>query len=182
MSQEFDVAVVGGGPGGYVAAIRAAQLGLKVVCIDAWTKPGGEAALGGTCTNVGCIPSKALLQSSEYFSLAAEGLAVHGVRVAKPALDLERMLARKDTVVRQNNEGIQFLFKKNKVAFLHGRAAFRGQAPGGWDLVVTGAAGESAVRARHVVVATGSFQFPKPSKLAEAFPPKYSADTLQSLS
>jgi len=161
MSEEYDVAVIGGGPGGYVAAIRAAQLGKKVVCIDDWSTPGGEAALGGTCTNVGCIPSKALLQSSEHFAMAQHGLADHGVRVAKPTLDLERMQARKDTVVRQNNEGIQFLFKKNKIAFVHGRASFRAQVPGGWELSVSGAAA-STLRAQHVVLATGSSPRPFP--------------------
>ena len=126
MSQVFDLAVIGGGPGGYIAAIRGAQLGLGVVCIDAASNGAGESALGGTCTNVGCIPSKALLQSSEHFAMAQHGLAEHGVRVAPPGLDLERMQSRKQTVVRQNNEGIAYLFKKNKVTFIHGRAAFQG--------------------------------------------------------
>ncbi len=159
MRQDFDVAVVGGGPGGYIAAIRAAQLGLGVVCIDAGRAASGAPALGGTCTNVGCIPSKALLQSSEHFAMAQHGLADHGVRCGPPVLDLERMQARKDAVVRQNNEGIQFLFKKNKVTFLHGHAAFRGPATVGWELAVQpadGTAAPAAVRARHVVIATGS--------------------------
>ncbi len=157
MSQAFDLAVIGGGPGGYIAAIRGAQLGLRVVCIDAASTAGGEPALGGTCTNVGCIPSKALLQSSEYFAMAQHGLAEHGVRVANPGLDLARMQSRKDTVVRQNNEGIVYLFKKNKVTFVHGRAAFQARVADGWELAVTGAAGANEVlRARNVVVATGS--------------------------
>jgi len=157
MSQVFDLAVIGGGPGGYIAAIRGAQLGLSVVCIDAASNGAGESALGGTCTNVGCIPSKALLQSSEHFAMAQHGLAEHGVRVAPPGLDLERMQSRKQTVVRQNNEGIAYLFKKNKVTFIHGRAAFQGRVATGWELAVapTGAAPQT-LQARNVVVATGS--------------------------
>jgi len=154
MSQDLDLAVVGAGPGGYIAAIRAAQLGLRVVCIGAWNSADGGAALGGTCTNVGCIPSKALLQSSEHYAYALRGLAEHGVLCAKPTVDLERMQARKATVVRQNNEGIQYLFKKNKVEFVHGRAAFRARADAVWELVVE--PGASVLRARNIVLATGS--------------------------
>jgi dihydrolipoamide dehydrogenase len=157
MSQVFDLAVIGGGPGGYIAAIRGAQLGLRVVCIDAASTPGGESALGGTCTNVGCIPSKALLQSSEHFSMAQHGLAEHGIRVGTPGLDLERMQGRKDTVVRQNNEGISYLFKKNKVTFVHGRASFQARVAAGWELGVAAAAGgQEVLQARNVVIATGS--------------------------
>jgi dihydrolipoamide dehydrogenase len=157
MDQDFDVAVIGGGPGGYVAAIRAAQLGLRVVCIDAGSNGAGEPALGGTCTNVGCIPSKALLQSSEYFAMAASGLAEHGIRVASPGLDLARMQGRKDTVVRQNNDGIVYLFKKNKVTFVHGRAAIQARSATGWELGVAVAGGtQQVLRARNVVIATGS--------------------------
>jgi dihydrolipoamide dehydrogenase len=152
--QDYDVVVIGAGPGGYVAAIRAAQLGLRVACIDDWNNGTGNPAPGGTCTNVGCIPSKALLQSSEYAALAAHGLAEHGVRVGKPTVDLARMLARKDTVVRQNNEGILFLFKKNKVDFVSGHAALRAPIEGGWEVLVE--PGEQVLRARNVVVATGS--------------------------
>jgi len=154
MSQDFDLAVVGAGPGGYIAAIRASQLGLRVVCVDAWTSAKGGAALGGTCTNVGCIPSKALLQSTEYFAHALHDLAEHGVVSTKPTVDLERMQARKATVVRQNNEGIQYLFKKNKIDFVHGRASFRGRADALWELAVE--PGASVLRARNVVLATGS--------------------------
>ena len=157
MSQVFDLAVIGGGPGGYIAAIRGAQLGLSVVCIDAAATPSGEAALGGTCTNVGCIPSKALLQSSEHFATAQHGLAEHGVRVASPGLDLERMQGRKATVVRQNNEGIAYLFKKNKVTFVQGRASFRARVAAGWELAVAAAVGgQEVLQARNVVIATGS--------------------------
>jgi dihydrolipoamide dehydrogenase len=113
-SKQFDVVVIGAGPGGYIAAIRAAQLGFSVACIDDWTNAKGGPAPGGTCTNVGCIPSKALLQSSEHFEHAGHSFAEHGIDVAGLALNLPQMLKRKDTVVKQNNEGILYLFKKNK--------------------------------------------------------------------
>src|SRR5204863_10025089 len=130
MAQSFDVVVIGGGPGGYVAAIRAAQLGFKTACIDDWKTADGKPALGGTCTNVGCIPSKALLQSSENFEHAGHAFAEHGIDVKGLSVDVARMLARKDKVVRQNNDGILYLFKKNKVAFFHGMGSFAGGAPG----------------------------------------------------
>src|SRR3954454_13087067 len=105
----YDVVVIGGGPGGYVAAIRAAQLGLKTACVEK------RASLGGTCLNVGCIPSKALLTSSEKFEEARHSLANHGVKVGSVELDLPTMMAHKDKVVKDNTAGIEFLFKKNKV-------------------------------------------------------------------
>jgi dihydrolipoamide dehydrogenase len=156
MAEQFDVAVIGGGPGGYVAALRAAQLGMTVACIDDWTRADGKPALGGTCTNVGCIPSKALLQSSEHFEHAGHGFAAHGIDVKGLSIDVGRMLARKEKIVAQNNDGIAFLFKKNKVAFFHGRGSFAGgSAAAGWSLRVEGPnAGE--LKARHVIVATGS--------------------------
>ncbi len=157
MSGDYDVAVIGAGPGGYIAAIRAAQLGLRTVCIDEWSRADGSPAPGGTCTNVGCIPSKALLQSSEYAALASHGLAEHGIVCAQPVIDLARMLARKDAVVHQNNDGIHYLFKKNKVDFVHGTASFhaQGQGSAGWEIAVT-APSAGILRARNVVVATGS--------------------------
>ena len=155
MSRQFDVIVIGGGPGGYIAAIRAAQLGFSVACIDEWKNAKGGPALGGTCTNVGCIPSKALLQSSEHFEHAGKHFSDHGIQVTGLALDLARMLGRKDAVVKQNNDGIQFLFKKNKVASLHGRAAFVKAVAGAYEISVTGSATET-VSAKHIVVATGS--------------------------
>jgi len=155
MTQEFDLVVIGAGPGGYIAAIRAAQLGTRVVCVDAWSSASGGPAPGGTCTNVGCIPSKALLQSSEYFDHAVHEFSEHGIRCAEPSVDLERMQARKNTVVRQNNEGIQYLFKKNKVAFVHGRASFHARSDAGWEVAVEPGAGE-VLRARNVIIATGS--------------------------
>ncbi len=161
MSRNFDVVVIGAGPGGYIAAIRAAQLGLKVACIDDWKNEKGGPAPGGTCTNVGCIPSKALLQSSEHYEQAAHHFADHGIGVSGLAIDVAKMVARKAQVVKQNNDGILYLFKKNKVEFFHGRGAFGRAVDGGWELSVTGAANETLV-GRHVVVATGSSARPLP--------------------
>src|SRR5580765_3251477 len=124
MANSFDVVVIGGGPGGYIAAIRAAQLGFKTACIDDWRTPEGKPALGGTCTNVGCIPSKALLQSSENFEQAGHHFADHGVKFKGLELDLARMLQRKDKVVKASNDGVLYLFKKNKVTFFNGRGSF----------------------------------------------------------
>src|SRR3954463_16480136 len=109
MADAFDVIVIGGGPGGYVCAIRCAQLGLKAACVES------RGALGGTCTNVGCIPSKALLQSSHLFEEANHSFAAHGIKVSNVELDLATMMSRKDEVVKQNTSGIEFLLKKNKV-------------------------------------------------------------------
>src|ERR1700716_1192949 len=100
MSKAFDVVVIGAGPGGYIAAIRAAQLGFKTACIDDWKTADGKPALGGTCTNVGCIPSKALLQSSENFEHAGHGFADHGIEVKGLSLNVKQMLSRKEKVVR----------------------------------------------------------------------------------
>ena len=155
MSQEFDVVVIGAGPGGYIAAIRAAQLGFKVACIDEWKNAQGGPAPGGTCTNVGCIPSKALLQSSENYEQAAHHFAEHGIGFTGLTLDVAKMVGRKDAVVKQNNDGILYLFKKNKVQFFHGRASFAGAADGPHQIQVDGGKQETLV-ARHVVIATGS--------------------------
>ena len=162
MAQEYDVIVVGAGPGGYIAAIRAAQLGLKVACVDEWKNEKGGPAPGGTCTNVGCIPSKALLQSSENFEQAGHHFADHGIGVAGLTIDVAKMMARKRAVVKQNNDGIVYLFKKNKVAFFHGRGAFAGRGEGGaWQLAIAGAQAET-IAAKHVIVATGSNPRPLP--------------------
>ena len=139
MSKQFDVVVIGAGPGGYIAAIRAAQLGLSTACIDEWKNDKGGPAPGGTCTNVGCIPSKALLQSSEHFEQAGHHFADHGIGLSNLSIDVAKMLARKNTVVKQNNDGILYLFKKNKVSFFHGRGSFVGAADGGgWRIQVSG--------------------------------------------
>jgi dihydrolipoamide dehydrogenase len=161
MTKQFDVVVIGGGPGGYIAAIRAAQLGLATACIDEWRGADGKPALGGTCTNVGCIPSKALLQSSENFHHATHGLVDHGIQVKGVALDLAQMLKRKDKVVRQNNDGIVYLFRKNKVTFFHGRGSLDRGDEGAWRIKVAGGASEAIV-ARHVIIATGSSPRPLP--------------------
>ncbi len=145
----FDVVVIGGGPGGYVAAIRAAQLGMKTACIDEWRGADGKPALGGTCTNVGCIPSKALLQSSENFEHAGQGFAEHGIKLKGLEIDIAQMLRRKEKVVKASNDGIAYLFKKNKVAFFHGRGSFGKSAS---EVVVGG----QTLEAKNVIVATGS--------------------------
>ena len=155
MSKQFDVIVIGGGPGGYIAAIRAAQLGFQVACIDEWKNVAGGPALGGTCTNVGCIPSKALLQSSEHFEHANRHFADHGISVKDVKIDVAKMVGRKDAVVKQNNEGILYLFKKNKVSFFHGRGSFVKAVDGGYELAVAGASMETLV-GKQIIVATGS--------------------------
>ncbi len=160
MSVDFDVAVIGGGPGGYIAAIRAAQLGLKTVCIDDW-KTDGKPAPGGTCTNVGCIPSKALLEASAHYEMARDGLGHFGVDIRGVGLDMARMQARRASIVRQSNDGIAFLFRKNKVTFFNGTATFAGCHDGEYRIGVTG----DEVRqftCTHVIVATGSKPRPWP--------------------
>src|SRR5215212_9003619 len=161
MSKQFDVIVIGGGPGGYIAAIRAAQLGFNTACIDEGKNKDGKPALGGTCTNIGCIPSKALLQSSEHFDHAGHSFADHGIQMTGMTLDVAKMLARKDTVVKQNNDGIQFLFKKNKVSFFHGRGSFIKAGEAGYEIKVAGAAEETIV-GKHIIIATGSNARPLP--------------------
>jgi dihydrolipoamide dehydrogenase len=146
--KSFDVVVIGGGPGGYIAAIRAAQLGLSVACVDAAKTAEGKPALGGTCTNVGCIPSKALLQSSENYEQAGHHFGEHGVKVKGLELDLKVMLARKDKVVKGSNDGVLYLFKKNKVSFFHGRAGFLKPL----EIKVN----EETISAKNVIIATGS--------------------------
>jgi dihydrolipoyl dehydrogenase len=146
VSNSFDVIVIGAGPGGYVCAIRAAQLGMRVACVE------GRGTLGGTCLNIGCIPSKALLQSSEEFFHAGHALAAHGIKVDAVALDLARMQARKDSVVEANVKGVEYLFRKNKITWLKGWG--RVTAPG--HVEVDGAAYE----ARQIVIATGSESMP----------------------
>ena len=155
MSKQFDVIVIGGGPGGYIAAIRAAQLGFQVACVDEWKNAKGGSALGGTCTNVGCIPSKALLQSSEHFEQAGHHFADHGIGLKDLSIDIGKMLGRKDTVVKQNNDGILYLFKKNKVTFFHGRGSFVAAKDGVYEINVAGTASE-VIAGKHIIVATGS--------------------------
>jgi dihydrolipoamide dehydrogenase len=146
MPDSFDVIIIGSGPGGYVCAIRAAQLGMKVACVEK------RATLGGTCLNIGCIPSKALLQSSEEFKHTAHALKDHGVLVDSVKLDLGRMQARKDEVVSANTKGVEFLFRKNKVTWLKGTGRIIG--PGKVDVDGT------TYDAKHIVIATGSESVP----------------------
>lgn len=147
----YDLVVIGAGPGGYVAAIRAAQLGLKVACIDK------RKSLGGTCLNIGCIPSKALLQSSEHYSHALHGLAAHGVNVGKVSYDLKAMMGHKDKVVEDNTKGIAFLFKKNKVTSVHGTARIQSAT----EVQVTAENGDSqTLKTGSILIATGSDSAP----------------------
>ena len=154
MAKQFDVVVIGGGPGGYVAAIRAAQLGFNTACCESesYDDPKGEVRLGGTCLNVGCIPSKALLQSSEHFDNARHGFVMHGIATGELSIDVKTMVKRKDNIVTQLTGGIKGLFKKNKVALLPGHGKFTGGGEDGREIDVAG----EAVVAKHVIVATGS--------------------------
>jgi dihydrolipoamide dehydrogenase len=151
MSQSFDVVVIGAGPGGYIAAVRAAQLGFKVACIEGWKNAKGELALGGTCLNVGCIPSKALLASSEEFEKAQHHLDAHGITVAGVKIDVAKMQARKEAIVGKMVKGVEYLFKKNKITWLHGFGKF---VSGGDTYRI--AVGKEEIEAKHVIVATGS--------------------------
>ena len=159
MSRQFDVLVIGGGPGGYVAAIRAAQLGMSAACIESesYDDPKGEVRLGGTCLNVGCIPSKALLQSSEMYDQANHSFVMHGIGFGEVKIDVATMLRRKDNIVGQLTSGIRGLFKKNKVTLIPGRGKFIGRATDSWQIEVMDAKGGSEiVEGRHIIVATGS--------------------------
>ena len=159
MSQSFDVVVIGAGPGGYIAAIRAAQLGLSTACIEGnpYDDPKGEPRLGGTCLNVGCIPSKALLASSHHYEDVTSHLDVHGIGIKGASLDVGKMIARKNAIVDKMTGGIQYLFKKNKVTLLKGYGAFVGQADGLTQVKVTDKDGkEEVVSAKNVIIATGS--------------------------
>ncbi|MBB6097741.1 dihydrolipoamide dehydrogenase [Deinobacterium chartae] len=148
----FDVIVIGGGPAGYVAAIRAAQLGFKTACVDAFKGKDGKPSLGGTCLNVGCIPSKAMLDSSEKFEMVQHELADHGITVEGARVDLAKMLARKDAVVSKLTGGIAFLFRKNKVTSLHGLGRLVRRDGESWIVSVDG----QEVAAKNVIIATGS--------------------------
>ncbi|MCW8955902.1 MAG: FAD-dependent oxidoreductase, partial [Gammaproteobacteria bacterium] len=123
MTDKYDVVVMGAGPAGYVAAIRCAQLGMAVACVDDWVNPEGQNVLGGTCLNVGCIPSKALLESSELYAMAQQDFIKHGIKLSAVKLDLGTMMARKNQIVSELTKGIEGLFKSNKVTSIkgHGR-------------------------------------------------------------
>jgi dihydrolipoamide dehydrogenase len=152
MADRYDVVVIGAGPGGYVAAIRAAQLGLRTACVES------RATLGGTCLNIGCIPSKALLQSSEKFAEVGRDLAEHGVKVGEVSLDLAAMMGRKDKVVTTLTHGVEFLFRKNKIDWIKGRG--RITAPGRVAVAADGTTQE--IEAASIIIATGSESTPLP--------------------
>lgn len=154
MSDAYDLVIIGGGPGGYVAAIRAAQLGLKTACVEK------RGALGGTCLNVGCIPSKALLQSSEKFEEAAHEFEAHGIDVGDVKLNLKTMMGRKETVVEDLTKGIEFLFKKNKVDYLKGMG--RIDKPGSVVVTAENGGGEQTLETKNILIATGSESMPIP--------------------
>jgi len=153
--KQFDVLVIGGGPGGYVAAIRAAQLGFNTACAESnpYADPKGEPRLGGTCLNVGCIPSKALLHTSHLFEETAHAFPAQGIRIeGKVSIDVPAMVDRKNKVVDQLTGGIKGLFKKNKVTFLAGHGSFESAGANGYVVKVGG----ETVEAKHVIIATGS--------------------------
>ena len=143
---DFDVIIIGAGPGGYVAAIRAAQLGMKVACIEK------EATLGGTCLNIGCIPSKALLNSSEKFIEISQHAEEHGIKIGKTEFDLSKLMQRKEKIVKQLTGGIGFLFKKNKVEHIAGTASFLDNK----TIIVKSSKEEKKLSAKNFIIATGS--------------------------
>jgi dihydrolipoamide dehydrogenase len=138
MAQTFDVVVIGSGPAGYIAAIRAAQLGLATACVEDWKSPKGDHRLGGTCLNVGCIPSKALLESSENYERVTGQFKEHGITATGVKLDLATMLERKEKIVDKMTTGIAGLFKKNKITWLQGRGKLAGAGADGWQVLVSG--------------------------------------------
>lgn len=149
----FDLVVIGGGPGGYVAAIRAAQLGMNVACVEK------RGSLGGTCLNVGCIPSKALLQSSHHYETASKEFEAHGIKTSGLEVDLQAMLQRKQRVVEDLTKGIEFLFKKNKVTYIQGAGVLAGD---GKIRVALQEGGEQEITATNILIATGSDVAPLP--------------------
>ena len=149
----FDVVVIGAGPGGYVAAIRCAQLGLKTACIDEWKNAEAKSSPGGTCLNVGCIPSKALIESSELYEHALHEHAAHGIKIKDVSLDLQAMLARKDKVVTELTSGVAALFMANKITFFHGRGVLKADKKISVSLVD---GDEQLLQANNVIIATGS--------------------------
>ena len=158
MTQIFDVVVIGAGPGGYVAAIRCAQLGLNTACIDEWENGKGKASLGGTCLNVGCIPSKALLESSENFERVAHKYSAHGINVEGLSVDIPVMISRKEKIVTAFTSGIAMLFKKNKVTSIHGRGKLvkNKKSEENWKVNIQNGDKEETVEAKYVIIATGS--------------------------
>ncbi len=167
--QNYDVIVIGAGPGGYVAAIRCAQLGLTVACVESWSKENGKPALGGTCLNVGCIPSKALLESTHHYSYLKNDAADHGINVSGASMDVNKMIARKDKTVHILTQGIAGLFRKNNIDLLHGRGRITAQDNSGHYLVEVSPSStedEETITAsgKHIIIATGS----EPTKIPPA--------------
>ena len=167
--KNYDVIVIGAGPGGYVAAIRCAQLGLSVACVESWSKENGKPALGGTCLNVGCIPSKALLETTHHFSYLKNDAADHGINVSGASMDVNKMIARKDKTVQILTQGIAGLFKKNNIDVLHGRGRITAQDNSGHYLIEVSPSStedEETITAsgKHIIIATGS----EPSRIPPA--------------
>lgn len=167
--KNYDVIVIGAGPGGYVAAIRCAQLGLSTACVESWSKENGKPALGGTCLNVGCIPSKALLESTHHFSHLKNDAANHGINVSGASMDVNKMIARKDKTVQILTQGIAGLFKKNNIDLLHGRGRISARDNSGHyqiEVITSSTEGEETITAsaKHIIIATGS----EPSKIPPA--------------
>ena len=153
MSQEFDVVIIGGGPGGYVAAIRAAQLGLSTACVEMWTNDKGATVLGGTCLNVGCIPSKALLDSTHKFHEAKADFGVHGISTGEVTMDVPAMIGRKEDIVTKLTTGVAGLFKANGVTLIQGKGKLGKER----NVTVTAADGSvSEIKAKNVILASGS--------------------------
>ena len=159
MTDKYDVVVIGAGPAGYVAAIRCAQLGKTVACIDDWVNPEGQNVLGGTCLNVGCIPSKALLESSELYSMAQKDFAKHGIKCSGVKLDLDTMMARKSQIVSELTQGIEGLFKSNKVTSIAGR----GRLLTDKRVEITQAKDVHIIQGENIIIATGSSPIEIPS-------------------
>jgi dihydrolipoamide dehydrogenase len=159
---DFDVVVIGAGPGGYVAAIRCAQLGLKTACVESWLNPAGKPALGGTCLNVGCIPSKALLDSSHHYEHLRKHAKEHGIVTGEVSFDVGVMQKRKEKIVQTLTQGIASLFKKNGVTWVQGQGALKSAQ----EVSVLDSAGTQTeiLRAKHIVIATGSI----PAKIPPA--------------
>ncbi|MBS1269680.1 MAG: Dihydrolipoyl dehydrogenase [Gammaproteobacteria bacterium] len=156
MPDKYDVAVIGAGPAGYVAAIRCAQLGFNTVCIDDFKGGDGKASLGGTCLNVGCIPSKALLDSSEQYHRVKHQCSIHGIQVKNASIDIGEMLARKEKIVQSLTSGIKQLFKANKVTSLHGHGKLAEHSSRGCKVEVEDGKEKRIIEARHVILACGS--------------------------
>ena len=164
MKKQYDVVIIGAGSGGYIAAIRAGQLGLSVACIESnpYAAPDGLPRPGGTCLNVGCIPSKALLASSHLYEQVVHHTAEHGITTGDAAIDIDKMIERKNVVVTKMAKGIEYLFKKNKVDFIKARARFVGNQQGVYTLELSIAGSVQQISARHVIIATGSKPRPLP--------------------